>query len=100
MSVSWSTFRAEDGTERTLNHVVRYAFHGDKLQSETEYTDSTMMIYLDQVFDDEFRSCRGSPRSERVDAQTEAAIDAEGLAGDVRGLLGREESARERNLVE
>jgi hypothetical protein len=54
-----SSFLAEDGQTRTSKKIVRYAFDGDKMLSETLFLDRSLTPYFDAVFDEEFRSLRG-----------------------------------------
>ena len=57
--ITSSAFVDEDGQRRTSSHVTRFDFAGDLACAETLYVDSSLMAYLDHVFDDSFRSLPG-----------------------------------------
>ncbi len=54
-----SSFVTEDGETRTSSQIVRYAFEGDRMLSETLFLDRSVTPYFDAVFDGEFRSLPG-----------------------------------------
>jgi hypothetical protein len=57
--ISSSAFVDEDGGRQTSSHVTRFDFAGDLACAETLFVDSSLMAYLDGVFDDTFRSLPG-----------------------------------------
>jgi hypothetical protein len=57
--ISSSAFDAENGVQLTSSHVTRFDFAGDRACAETLFVDSSLMAYLDGVFDDTFRSLPG-----------------------------------------
>jgi hypothetical protein len=59
MHLMGSRFVAEDGETRASSQIVRYAFEGDRMASETLYVDRSVTPYFDEVFDEEFCSLPG-----------------------------------------
>ena len=57
--ISSSAFVDEDGGRRTSSHVTTVRLAGDLASAETLFVDSSLMAYLDHVFDDAFRSLPG-----------------------------------------
>jgi hypothetical protein len=54
-----SQFFDESGTPRAATQIVRYAFEGDRMLSETLFLDRSLTPYFDPVFDDDFRALPG-----------------------------------------
>jgi hypothetical protein len=53
------TFVGDDGEHHSSKSVVIYAFEGDRMRSETMFVDESTKLYMDRVFDAEFRAQPG-----------------------------------------
>jgi hypothetical protein len=59
LHVMGSTFVTEAGRRQASKQIVRYAFEGDRMLSETLFLDGSLTPYFDAVFDQVFRSLPG-----------------------------------------
>ncbi len=59
LHIMGASFVAEDGQVCSFKQIVRYAFKGDRMLSETLFLDRSVAPYFDAVFDEEFRSLPG-----------------------------------------
>lgn len=59
LRVSSSSFVDPEGELRTSTHVTCFDFRDGLVAGETVFFDSTFMRYVDDVFDDHFRSLPG-----------------------------------------
>jgi hypothetical protein len=59
LRISSSAFLDEAGNRRPTGHITCFGFVGDRIESETLWVDRPLEVYLDAVFDDEFRSLPG-----------------------------------------
>jgi hypothetical protein len=54
-----SAFLDEAGQRHDSSYIVRYAFDGEGLKSESLWLDSSLLPYFDDVFDASFRALPG-----------------------------------------